>query len=129
MNDLSSFIPKNKSDLDSVHKLEQLGYPKISPILQPLLKWVQDINWPVAYPLAGLLASVGQPLVPHLVEILRGDDGAWKYWCIVHVIQPMAVEARRSLRPELEHLVQSPSENDKREEVDLVAKEALDELV
>jgi hypothetical protein len=63
--------------------------------------------------------------VPHLVSVLHGEDGVWKYWCITEIIRFMSSEAQEHLRPELERIALSPSENDVREEVNLAAKEAL----
>jgi hypothetical protein len=70
MSDIHSLIPKDKHDLECVDPVSQLGYPAIAPILPQLLEWVQDINWPVAYPLSRLLASIGEPLIPPLLELV-----------------------------------------------------------
>jgi hypothetical protein len=128
MSDIHSLIPKDKHDLECVDRVSQLGYPAIAPILPQLLEWVQDINWPVAYPLSRLLASIGEPLIPPLLEVLHSEDGIWKYNCIEFVIKPMRMDVKRKLAAELELIAKMPSKTDILEEVHLVAQEAIDEM-
>ncbi|NKQ73418.1 hypothetical protein C3Y89_24255 [Rhizobium sp. UPM1132] len=52
-------LPANKFDLDAVYELEAAGYPAIAPLLDDLVAWTADGNWPVARPIADLLVSTG----------------------------------------------------------------------
>jgi hypothetical protein len=76
--------------------------------------------------LAPLLAGVGPPLVPYLRPILAGEDAIWKYWVISAVLADAPLEVVETLRPELECIVDNPTERELQEEVPEVAKAALD---
>lgn len=127
MNDTHTMIPQHKSDLKRANNAIMAGYPKVVPILPELLKWLQDINWPVAQILAPFLASIGTPLIPHIQKILQTDDEIWKYWIIVEIIKE-SPELAESFRTDLERLAKTPNENDLREELNLVAQEVLEKF-
>jgi len=126
MSNLSSCVPKNKSDLEAAQSAVDVGYPGVEPILPELLEWLQDYNWPVAHVLAPFLASIGEPLVPHVNRILETDDKVWKYWMIVSIMKESAVIAS-SCRTYLQRLVKEPTEAEAREELDQVAQEVLEQ--
>jgi hypothetical protein len=46
------------------------------------MKWIQDMNWPVAGPVSRYLESISEPLTPYSIEILVGNDPTWNYWCL-----------------------------------------------
>jgi Domain of unknown function (DUF5071) len=128
MIDPVTLLPRNKHDIEHVQALIELGYPGVAPILPNLLEWTQDPNWPVAGPLGEFLASIGDPIVKHVADILRGGDGGWKYTCIHFVVRNMRLEIAAQLTSSLDRLVTSPTPDDIREEVNLAAQEALDWL-
>jgi hypothetical protein len=74
-----------------------------------------------------LLVQIGKPVVPLLIEVLKGDDGIWKYWCLELVARRLSSDLFAELRPELERLAQLPSDSDRYDEVDLSAKSLLDD--
>ena len=94
MSGLSQLVPKDKLDLDTARAAVEAGYPLIAPILPDLLQWLQDCNWPVAHVLAPFLASIGEPLVPHVANVMEGDDYVWKYWMIGAIMRHSPVVAR-----------------------------------
>jgi hypothetical protein len=51
--------------------VQDAGYAPAVPILDQLLGWVADGNWPVAEPMADFLATVGEPIVPALKKVLE----------------------------------------------------------
>jgi Domain of unknown function (DUF5071) len=118
-------LPRDKHDTLAVDQLAELGYPTISPVLPDLIKWLQDANWPVARPIADLLVKIGKPVVPLLLEVLRGDDAVWKYWCLERVVRRLPSDVVADLRPDLERLAQYPSDSDRQEEVNLSANSLL----
>ena len=117
---------RHKSDIESAHALVALGYPAVAPRLPHLLEWVQDGNWPVAKALAPFLAAIGRPILPAAREVLRQtDDPSWKWFLIEDVLTRMDPAAVRELRPDLERLAFAPSDRDRDEQVDQVAREVL----
>lgn len=122
--DLHRFLPKSKSDVQSVDRITQLSYPVVAPILPQLLEWLQDGNWPVAKRLAPWLASLGLTLVPTLDQALAMDDPAWNYWLIELVISRDEA-LYHHYRPWLTRCASSPTLKEQQYEVDEVAYEAL----
>ena len=125
MHDLSRLVPKDKFDLDTAQAAVDAGYPSVAPILPELLVWLQDCNWPVAHVLAPFLASVGEPLVPHVAHVMSSDDYVWKYW-MIGAIMRHSPDVARSFRSELERLVASPLDVESRNELDQLAQEVLE---
>ena len=125
MNNAQEFIPQSKGDLSRAKAAVDAGYPRVESILPELLEWLQDYNWPVAHVLAPFLASIGDPLVPHVRRILESEDETWKYWMMDCIMKESLVVAE-SFRDYLERLVKSPSDAELREGLDDVAKEVLE---
>ena len=126
MNDLPTI--SDKGDLIAATQLVVLGYPAVRDILPDLFTWIQDGNWPVARIIAPFLASLGNPSVPEIWKILRSDDLLWKYWCISMVIAELPLDVAVEFEPELQRMVDSPDEPEQYEELDRVAREALEHL-
>ncbi len=121
---LKELIPKDKHDLESVHKAIKEGYPAVQPILPQLLEWIQDYNWPVAQELAPFLASIGLPLEIELRKILEGNDEEWKYWILFEIIQkspPLITNMRNNLL----RLAETPSESERLNNLHLIAFDIL----
>jgi hypothetical protein len=125
MSNLRINIPRDKHDTLAVDRLVELGYPIIAPVLPELLKWLQDANWPVARPVSDLLVNVGKPVVPLLLEVLKGDDAIWKYWCLECVVRRLPPDVIADLRPELERLAWYPRDSDRQEGVNVSASALL----
>jgi hypothetical protein len=122
---ISDLIPKDKLDLATANAAGDAGYPAVAPILAELLAWLQDCNWPVAHVLAPFLASIGEPLVPHVAKIMESDDYVWKYW-MIGAIMRHSPDVARSFRSELERLVNSPTQVEAHEQLDQLAAEVLE---
>jgi Domain of unknown function (DUF5071) len=125
MKSLIALVPATKTDLRRAEAAVRAGYPAVAPILPQLLEWLRDCNWPVARILAPLLASVGAPLVPHLIRILETDDLVWKYWVIMVLIPALCPADALVFRPELERLAFRASPEETREELHTQALLAL----
>ena len=82
--DISSLIPRHKSDFERLDALIAAGPEAAIPILDKLLLGLQDINWPIAGPLARFLVTVGEPLLPHIKNILLSGDDMWIYWVLLY---------------------------------------------
>ena len=109
--EIVSFVPMDKHDHDAVRRAIKAGYPAVELVLPNLLEWLQDINWPVARTLAPFLASIGEPLIPHLRKIFATDDEIWKAWVLSSIVEDSPVLALE-FREYLEGLVSESSENE-----------------
>jgi hypothetical protein len=89
-----------------------------------LLKWVQDLNWPVARVLAPFLASAGAVVAPGIRFVLLSNDDTWKSSVITGVVA-VAPELIDLLRPELERIVNMPTPGERSEGLDLIVAEML----
>lgn len=81
---LQDLVPKHKHDIETAEKLKQYNYYEIKSIVPDLLKWLQDFNWPVSRPVADYLEPMTDYISDEIIDILRADDGMWKYW-VLHV--------------------------------------------
>lgn len=125
MDDIHQLIPKGKADLDRARAAVQAGYPAVAPILPGLAAWLKDYNWPVAHILAPFLASIGAPMAPHIWHVLNSDDAVWKYWILQLLIPFLSEDVALQFLPELRRLCSTPSEDERREELDQQARDAL----
>ena len=115
-------IPKDKFDTAAIERAEQIGFPKLNPVLSDLLVWLQDGNWPVAPRTASLLSNAGVEILPHIKDILNSKDGIWKYWTINLVVRNLSSDVLSGLRSDLARLADHPTFDDQVEEVDVVAR-------
>ncbi|MGJ5012386.1 DUF5071 domain-containing protein [Bradyrhizobium oligotrophicum] len=125
MHDIRDFVPRGKQDLDRARAAVRAGYPAVAPVLGELTAWLKDHNWPVAHILAPFLASLGAPMAPHILHVLTSDDDVWKYWIIQLIIPSLPEDVALQFRPELDRLCSTPSDNERREELDRQARDVL----
>jgi hypothetical protein len=110
--EIRKLVPRSKHDDEAADAAIAAGYPAVDPILPDLLEWLQDMNWPVAQSLAPFLASIGEPLIPHLKKIFESNDVIWKGWIVSRIIEENHGLAL-SFRDYLESLVNiSPKDED-----------------
>ena len=83
-----------------------------------------DANWPVARVLSPSLAQVGKALAPHVRHVLASDDEQWKYHVLQSVVSRSS-ELVEALGPELRRIAVHPTASEREEEVDIVARNAL----
>lgn len=124
---LQHLIPQDKFDIAAAEMAVATGWPAIEPVAAELLDCVQDLNWPVARVLAPLLASAGAGLAPQILRILRTDDETWKWSVIQGVVKP-SKPLSRTLQVELRRMAERPTASEHQEELDLLAREALQAL-
>jgi hypothetical protein len=120
-----NIVPANKSDLDACNNLMQASDEEVKEKIIELLEWVQDINWPVASHVCERLKNIGSPLVEPVRKILLGSDEVWKYWVISNLLSNASTETTCLLKGELEKIANNPTETERFEEVNLVAREVL----
>jgi hypothetical protein len=63
--------------------------------------------------------------VPLVRQVFAGTDGTWKYWCIELFVRELPRAVAEQLRPDLQRLAFHPTPDDRAEEVDERAREAL----
>ena len=117
--------PRDKHDLEAAHRAARASWDQMEPLAMQLLEWVQDPNWPVAKILVPALANVGAPLAPGIRQVLAGHDDTWKYNLIDSIVA-RSPDLGRLLRPELERIAFQPTPSEQAEEVDRVARAALE---
>ena len=125
--DLAALVPRHKSDLQVARDVTGRSFAEIEPIVPALLEWTQDRNWPVAAILCPFFASIGVPLVPYLRRVFDTDDDSWKYEVIVSIVRP-SPELCSALSKDLRRMADSPTAAEEKEEVNIVASEALESL-
>ena len=122
---LKELIPKNKSDIETANRLKNYSYQEINAIVPELLEWIQDLNWPVAEPVAAYLKSISEYLTEDIIKILKGNDETWKYWCV----SIFGINATKSVDPELMkefmRIANNPTEEEISEEVYELAQELI----
>ncbi len=127
LSDLAELVPTTKYETEKASALVQLGFPAVEPVMPQILKWLQDLNWPVGFVFRPFLIRIGQPLAPYIRTVLDGQDDGWKYSLLTAVVLE-SFELAETLRLELERFATSPSAGESNEEVDLIAIEILDML-
>jgi hypothetical protein len=118
-------LPKDKFDLENTRKVISLGYPTIEPLIAELIIWVQDINWPVAQELAPFLADIGDPIIPFVRDVLSSSDDIWKYSVLNHIVKVAPKSVGIALFSEISRVAIQPTEGEKAEGVQDIAKEIL----
>ncbi|MDO3436586.1 DUF5071 domain-containing protein [Rhizobium sp. CBN3] len=111
--DIKSLLPCHKHDLAAVSAIEKAGFPAVAPILDDLLAWIADGNWPVARPLARFLASLGNPIVEPVMHVLAGKDSGWKYFCLDLIVRHLPADSIGRLHEVLYQLAINPNDDDR----------------
>lgn len=127
MTDLQALIPQDKLDTDKAEALVALGYPAVASVLPELLECVADRNWLIAQVLLPLLVGIGAPLAPHIRRVLQNDDYWWQYNVLLGIVY-YSPELARELAPELRRLAQEATPAQQAEELDVIAREILEQL-
>ena len=110
---MNSVIPRDKYDIAAVERAKAIGFPALNEYIPQYLEWLQDGNWPVAHPVSELLVTAGSEIIPHIIEILQGDDAVWSYFLIVSLIQEFKTrrpEYFTEIKPELVRIKDNPTE-------------------
>ena len=109
-------VPKDKLDIETAQLASRAGFPAVEPVLYELLEWIQDCNWPVARELFPFLASIGEPLAPHIRRVFAGDDYIWQYWiCGLFRESPTLYSI---FRAEIHRIASSPTAEERTNELD-----------
>ncbi|MEM9975826.1 MAG: DUF5071 domain-containing protein [Pseudomonadota bacterium] len=118
-------VPSDKHDMVAVERARTIGFPILNPAIPDLLVWVQDINWPVAEPVADLLATADKAIEPHLRDVLRSGDGDWVAFTLSYVCLQLAPSVVEGLRPDIERIADDPTEAEVDSGCDEAARDVL----
>ena len=124
MNNIFDFIPKNKFDITNVERLKNIEPKEAEPILEGLMEWIQDFNWPVAQELIKALPRFHIQLVPVIQNIFKTNDDIWKLWTL-ELLRSFPKKTLLMLQFDIERMAYFPTEGEKIEEVDKSAYEIL----
>jgi len=122
--DIRNLIPRDKFDLERAQAAIAAGYPAVAPILPELLSWIEDMNWPIAEVIAPFLASIGEPLAPHIERAFETDDDVWKDWILCYVIGE-SPQLAHIFRGQLERFAWFPTHSERDASVEEYARNVL----
>jgi len=118
-------VPKDKFDDEACANLQAASDEDLLPYIADLLECLQDLNWPIAGPVAERLSLLGNELVEPVLHILNSDDEMWKYWIISHFLYLVSDEVFQALRFKLNSICLHPTASEIAEEVHCVTCELL----
>lgn len=118
-------VPNNKHDLAATEALAQASDDLVENHVSELLKWLQDMNWPVADPICQRLKLLGTPLVAPIKWILSGEDEIWKYWILERLLPEANEVAIEGLRADLLRISNTPTPGEAEEELHILARDLL----
>lgn len=123
--EIQHLVPRDKCDEEMVPLIAEAGYPAIAPILDDLMEWTTDPNWPICIPLIDYLVSLGMPMVGPIRRVLDGDNAGDKSFCLRAMVAELPLDARMALRDDLLRLAEAPSEAERYADVDAEARAIL----
>lgn len=115
-------LPIDKADVATADFLASLPPEAIRPHIPALLEWLQDMNWPVARPIAAVLAKCGLDLVEPIRAILQGDDSVWKYW-MASLLCDVEPNVRIALEDDIIRICEHPTAAEIVDEVHLAMRD------
>jgi hypothetical protein len=115
-------IPKHKGDTETAEQLKHYSYETLKPIIPNLLEWLQDCNWPVAYPVSQFLTSICDDISVEIMEAFQQRDTIWNYWLLLHF---GTITQDKLFREEIIRIAQNPTKQEINEELYTVAQEII----
>ena len=80
---MNELIPKHKSDIKTAEKLNKYSIDELRPIIPALLERMQDLNWPVSYPVRLFLEKHVGEIQNEILDVFKTNDNLWKYWILL----------------------------------------------
>lgn len=117
-----NILPQHKSDVERAEQLKHYSSLSLKPIIPDLLEWLQDLNWPVAEPVADYLKSIHEEITEEILAVLSTDDNIWKYW-IIETFGPITTS--KELIAVIERIAYMPTINEANEELHKIALDVL----
>lgn len=126
---MEELLPRDKFDFERVEGLKHLSRDKVILLLPHLLTWVQDMNWPIAKTVCELILAFQKESVPYIKQVFATNDDIWKYGCLEFLIKQMSIDNKKQFQQDLVRLSKCPTEGERLEEVDRLAKVILQTLM
>lgn len=120
-------VPTSKVDFEACANLASVSDEEVVPFVNPLLEWLQDLNWPIAPLVQKRLARLGLELVAPVRTVLNGNDDVWKYWLVSSLLPLSKTEVLMALSAEIQRVASCPTEGERNEEVHLAAQQLLNQ--
>lgn len=117
----NKLIPKDKEDLEFINELKIKSIVEIKDIIPDLLEWTQDMNWPQAKLLVDYFSPYLNEIDSEIIDILKGNDSLWKYSILLGLILNSKTIPNDKILSAIYEICKNPSEDDKEEEVDVLA--------
>lgn len=125
---IRTMLPKDKFDIESIEKLDKRSNDELRDILSELMEWLQDRNWPISQPVEDLLLRFGDELIPHIQNVFQTRDPQWEYFMLTGLISRLPLECLRMLKPDLERILEHPTDNEALEDLEDVIVLLLNKL-
>ncbi|MBP5608624.1 MAG: DUF5071 domain-containing protein [Lachnospiraceae bacterium] len=132
MEDIRKLLPKDKFDLSTTEELMMLDDDEIEAIIPDLLIWIQDMNWPVAEPIAMILIVYRKLTEKYLLDLLKPEqkDDIWKYNIITQLLMKWSSKPYDPrITAEIIRIAEKPTKGEWQESVDEAAREYLETFV
>lgn len=127
--EVKHLMPRNKCDESTISDLMNLPKQELVPLLPKLLKFFEDLNWPVTKRLIPVVLRFPQNLIPLILEALdeRQTDYDYKYFVMSALVRRISKGEQTKLVPALERMRDRATEGEKCEELNVYAKEVLEQ--
>jgi hypothetical protein len=122
---MKNYIPRSKGDLEAVENLNKLPFEDIKEDVPELLKWLQDMNWPIARDVADYLLPHISKIQEEIAHILVSEDEMWIYWIIGSFITASSERPSDKVLTLISRLANNPTRWEQENYIDEVAKEAM----
>lgn len=121
---------KDKFDLKAVEKLGTLSDSDYVKALPSLIQWTEDSNWPVSGPLAQVIFQRMPLSEDEVLKVLSAShsDDTWKWHLLSLYSQHLTKIPGETLLESMRRIVESPTDGEKQEEVDEMAREVLKKI-
>ncbi|MDF2189235.1 DUF5071 domain-containing protein [Paraflavitalea sp. CAU 1676] len=116
--DIKELIPKHKDDQEVIDGLKALSFEQLRPIVPDLLELLQDLHWPIAHPIAEILAPFADRITPDIINVLKTNDGQWKWGVLTMLVRKTTDPV---LLKEVERIARFPTRDELEEELNIEA--------
>ena len=127
LHDVFELVPKDKFDCSCIERLKSVDIKEVEPILDALLEWIQDINWPVAKELIKVLPRFHKALIPHIKTIFNSNDDQWECWTLC-LLRDFPADTVKYLSSEIKRIAEYPTKEELSAEANEYALEIIQQF-